>query len=97
MALMERQIIVKFVDISFQFSSNLSLCSSFAGSINASFCPSVSGCREVVVADGRVALDFDKQPWQPPSISVIVPHRKTLILVSELCDKSSTVEITFTH
>ncbi|XP_062285798.1 laminin subunit alpha-3-like isoform X1 [Scomber scombrus] len=50
------------------------------GSINASFCPSVSGCREVVIADGRVALDFDKQPWQLPSISVTVPPRKTLIL-----------------
>ncbi|XP_044224545.1 laminin subunit alpha-3-like isoform X2 [Thunnus albacares] len=50
------------------------------GSINASFCPSVSGCREVVIADGRVALDFDRQPWRQPSISVIVPPRKTLIL-----------------
>ncbi|KAM8839447.1 laminin subunit alpha-3-like isoform 1-T1 [Synchiropus picturatus] len=50
------------------------------GSINASFCPSVSGCRDVVVADGRIALDFDQQTWQPPRITVTVPPRKTLIL-----------------
>ncbi|XP_073347774.1 laminin subunit alpha-3-like [Pagrus major] len=50
------------------------------GSINASFCPAVSGCREVVIADRRIALDFDQNSWQPPTISVIVPPRKTLIL-----------------
>uniref|UniRef100_A0A8C4F1H6 Laminin subunit alpha 3 n=1 Tax=Dicentrarchus labrax TaxID=13489 RepID=A0A8C4F1H6_DICLA len=50
------------------------------GSINASFCPAVSGCREVVISDGRIALDFDQNSWQPPTISVIVPPRKTLIL-----------------
>ncbi|XP_070830251.1 laminin subunit alpha-3-like [Chaetodon trifascialis] len=50
------------------------------GSINASFCPAVSGCREVVIADGRIALDFDRNSWQPPTISVIVPPRQTLIL-----------------
>ncbi|KAM7379372.1 hypothetical protein PAMP_004930 [Pampus punctatissimus] len=50
------------------------------GSINASFCPSVSGCREVVIADRRIALDFDHQSWRLPSISLIVPPRKTLIL-----------------
>ncbi|XP_028282768.1 laminin subunit alpha-3-like isoform X2 [Parambassis ranga] len=49
------------------------------GLINASFCPAVSGCREVVIADGRIALDFDN-PWQQPTISVVVPSRKTLIL-----------------
>uniref|UniRef100_A0A8C9ZMT2 Laminin subunit alpha 3 n=1 Tax=Sander lucioperca TaxID=283035 RepID=A0A8C9ZMT2_SANLU len=52
------------------------------GSINASFCPAVSGCREVVIADGRIALDFDQNSWQLPTISVIVPPKKTLILVS---------------
>ncbi|XP_076001162.1 laminin subunit alpha-3-like [Genypterus blacodes] len=50
------------------------------GSVNASFCPAVSGCREVVIADGRIALDFDQQSWRPPSISVIIPPGKTLIL-----------------
>ncbi|KAM3604519.1 uncharacterized protein V6R79_012395 [Siganus canaliculatus] len=50
------------------------------GLINASFCPAVSGCREVVIADGRIALDFDQNSWKRPSISVIVPPRKTLIL-----------------
>ncbi|XP_034469915.1 laminin subunit alpha-3-like, partial [Hippoglossus hippoglossus] len=50
------------------------------GSINASFCPAVSGCREVVIADGRIALDLDQNIWRPPTISVIVPPRKTLTL-----------------
>ncbi|XP_042353016.1 laminin subunit alpha-3-like [Plectropomus leopardus] len=50
------------------------------GSINASFCPAVSGCREVVIADGRIALNFDQDTWQQPTISVIVPPKKTLIL-----------------
>ncbi|XP_060941018.1 laminin subunit alpha-3-like isoform X2 [Limanda limanda] len=48
------------------------------GSINASFCPAVSGCREVVIAEGRISLDLDQNVWRPPSISVIVPPRKTL-------------------
>ncbi|XP_071346604.1 laminin subunit alpha-3-like isoform X2 [Trachinotus anak] len=50
------------------------------GSINASFCPAVSGCREVVIADGRIALDLDQNSWRLPTISVIVPPRNTLIL-----------------
>ncbi|KAM9323132.1 laminin subunit alpha-3-like [Pholidichthys leucotaenia] len=50
------------------------------GLINASFCPGVSGCREVVVADGRIALDFDQNPWQTPVISLSVPPQTTLIL-----------------
>ncbi|XP_019959877.2 laminin subunit alpha-3-like isoform X2 [Paralichthys olivaceus] len=50
------------------------------GSINASFCPAVSGCREVVIADGRITLDLDQNVWRPPTISVIVPPRKTLTL-----------------
>ncbi|XP_062260014.1 laminin subunit alpha-3-like [Platichthys flesus] len=50
------------------------------GSINASFCPAVSGCREVVIAEGRIALDLDQNIWRPTSISVIVPRRKTLTL-----------------
>ncbi|XP_069013512.1 laminin subunit alpha-3-like isoform X1 [Embiotoca jacksoni] len=50
------------------------------GLINTSFCPAVSGCREVVIADGRIALDFDRNAWQLPTISVVVPPQKTLIL-----------------
>ncbi|XP_037132642.1 laminin subunit alpha-3-like isoform X1 [Syngnathus acus] len=50
------------------------------GSINVTFCPSVSGCRDALVADGRTVLDFSQQSWQLPRISVIVPPRKTLIL-----------------
>ncbi|XP_061588324.1 laminin subunit alpha-3-like isoform X2 [Cololabis saira] len=52
----------------------------WTGLINASFCPAVSGCREVVVADGRIALDFEKNSYQLPTISLIVPPKKTLIL-----------------
>ncbi|KAM6919501.1 laminin subunit alpha-3-like [Lycodopsis pacificus] len=50
------------------------------GSISASFCPAVSGCRQVVIADGRIAFDFDQNSWPLPSISLIVPPKKTLIL-----------------
>ncbi|XP_070700517.1 laminin subunit alpha-3-like [Pempheris klunzingeri] len=50
------------------------------GSINASFCRAVSGCREVVIADGRIVFDFDQNSWQLPTITVSVPPRKTLIL-----------------
>ncbi|XP_040910690.1 laminin subunit alpha-3-like isoform X2 [Toxotes jaculatrix] len=50
------------------------------GSINASFCPAVSGCREVVITDRRIALDLEQNSWRLPTISVIVPQRKTLIL-----------------
>uniref|UniRef100_A0A665UIL9 Laminin subunit alpha 3 n=1 Tax=Echeneis naucrates TaxID=173247 RepID=A0A665UIL9_ECHNA len=57
------------------------------GSVNASFCPAVSGCREAVIADGRIALDLDQNSWQPPSISVKVPPRNTLILVSAAYDE----------
>nr|XP_040026949.1 laminin subunit alpha-3-like isoform X2 [Gasterosteus aculeatus aculeatus] len=50
------------------------------GWMNASFCPAVSGCREVVVADGRIAFHFDHSSGQRPSVSLIVPHENTLIL-----------------
>ncbi|XP_054888860.1 laminin subunit alpha-3-like isoform X2 [Poeciliopsis prolifica] len=50
------------------------------GEMNATFCPAVSGCREVVVAEGRIALDFNGNSAQRPSISVVVPHGKTLLL-----------------
>ncbi|MEQ2239068.1 hypothetical protein ILYODFUR_000794, partial [Ilyodon furcidens] len=50
------------------------------GEINATFCPAVSGCREVVVAHDRISLDFYRNSVQLPTISVIVPRGKTLIL-----------------
>ncbi|CAJ1072333.1 laminin subunit alpha-3-like [Xyrichtys novacula] len=50
------------------------------GSINVSFCPAVSGCREVVIAEGRIAFDLEQNSWQQPTIVVSVPQRKTLIL-----------------
>lgn len=64
------------------FDSTLTHSTSLTGSINASFCPAVSGCREVVITNGQIALDFDENSWQLPTVSVIVPPRKTLILVS---------------
>lgn len=50
-----------------------------------------------MIADGRIALDFDQNSWQQPTIAVSVPSKKTLILVSGLCDKSNTVQIMFSH
>ncbi|XP_041659948.1 laminin subunit alpha-3-like isoform X2 [Cheilinus undulatus] len=52
----------------------------YKGSINASFCPAVSGCRDVVIAGGQIALDFEPSPWRQPSISVSVPQGKTLTM-----------------
>ncbi|KAF7654917.1 hypothetical protein LDENG_00063180 [Lucifuga dentata] len=66
--------------ISFPVEVRVDAAREWSGSINASFCPAVSGCREVVIADGRIALDFDQHSWQLPTISVIIPSRKTLIL-----------------
>ncbi|CAN9502837.1 unnamed protein product [Ophioblennius macclurei] len=50
------------------------------GQINATFCPAVSGCRQVVIADGRIALDFERNTWQRPTVSLTIPPNKTLIL-----------------
>ncbi|XP_047444954.1 laminin subunit alpha-3-like isoform X2 [Mugil cephalus] len=66
--------------ISFPVEVRVAAGREWKGLVNASFCPAVSGCREVVVADGRIALDFDENSWQLPSISVVVPPRKTLTL-----------------
>uniref|UniRef100_A0A4W5KYG2 Laminin subunit alpha 3 n=1 Tax=Hucho hucho TaxID=62062 RepID=A0A4W5KYG2_9TELE len=49
----------------------------WAGSVNASFCPGVSCCREVVIAERRIALDL---PQQDMAISLKVPPGKTLTL-----------------
>ncbi|XP_053485634.1 laminin subunit alpha-3 isoform X1 [Ictalurus furcatus] len=51
------------------------------GHVNASFCPSVSGCRSVVIADRRIALDVRKQTL---SITLKIPKGKTLTLDSVL-------------
>uniref|UniRef100_A0A673CU24 Laminin subunit alpha 3 n=1 Tax=Sphaeramia orbicularis TaxID=375764 RepID=A0A673CU24_9TELE len=64
-----------------------------AGSINASFCPAVSGCRDVVIADGRIALDFAENSWRQPTISVIVPPHKTLFLVSVSLNNTYTPDL----
>ncbi|XP_034038308.1 LOW QUALITY PROTEIN: laminin subunit alpha-3-like [Thalassophryne amazonica] len=53
----------------------------WTGSVNASFCPAVSGCRDVVVADGRIALDLKPESWRLPTISVTIPPGKTLELL----------------
>ncbi|CAL8279923.1 unnamed protein product [Lota lota] len=51
---------------------------SWNGSVDASFCPSVSGCREVVVSSSRIALDFEG--GREPTITVKIPPGKTLTL-----------------
>lgn len=64
------------------FNSPSTHLTSLPGSVDASFCPALSGCREVVKADGRpMTLEFDENSWQIPTISVTVPPGKTLILV----------------
>ncbi|XP_041698142.2 laminin subunit alpha-3 isoform X4 [Coregonus clupeaformis] len=49
----------------------------WTGFVNASFCPGVSCCREVVIAERRIALDL---PQQDVAISLKVPPGKTLTL-----------------
>lgn len=49
-----------------------------SGQINTSFCPSVSGCRSVVVAERRISLDVLQQTL---SITLKIPYGKTLTLV----------------
>ncbi|XP_038159689.1 laminin subunit alpha-3-like isoform X1 [Cyprinodon tularosa] len=66
--------------ISFPVEVHVNAGQVWKGEINATFCPAVSGCREVVVADGRIALDFYRTSLQLPTISVTVPHGKTLTL-----------------
>nr|XP_054596449.1 laminin subunit alpha-3 isoform X2 [Nothobranchius furzeri] len=65
------------------------------GVINASFCPAVSGCKEVLIADGRITLDFEENPLQLPTISVAVPSGKTLVLdyIMLVPDSSYTPEL----
>uniref|UniRef100_A0AAZ3PLT4 Laminin subunit alpha 3 n=1 Tax=Oncorhynchus tshawytscha TaxID=74940 RepID=A0AAZ3PLT4_ONCTS len=53
----------------------------WTGFVNASFCPGVSCCRKVVIAERRIALDL---PQPDLAISLKVPPRKTLTLVSHI-------------
>ncbi|XP_047677137.1 laminin subunit alpha-3 isoform X2 [Tachysurus fulvidraco] len=53
----------------------------WAGHMNASFCPSVSGCRSVVIAERRIALDVLQQTL---TITLKIPNGKTLTLHSVL-------------
>ncbi|XP_060769555.1 laminin subunit alpha-3-like isoform X2 [Neoarius graeffei] len=53
----------------------------WTGHVNASFCPSVSGCRSVVIAERRIALDVLQQTL---SITLKIPKGKTLTLDSVL-------------
>uniref|UniRef100_A0A6I8PC99 Laminin subunit alpha 3 n=1 Tax=Ornithorhynchus anatinus TaxID=9258 RepID=A0A6I8PC99_ORNAN len=52
-----------------------------AGSFSAAFCPHVFGCRDQVMADGRVELDL---PEPDVSVTVRVPDGKSLVLVHVL-------------
>ncbi|KAJ8272625.1 hypothetical protein GJAV_G00091440 [Gymnothorax javanicus] len=47
------------------------------GSFNASFCPSISGCRDQVIAENRIALDI---PQQDLMVTVTVPPGKAVTL-----------------
>ncbi|XP_078791367.1 laminin subunit alpha-3 isoform X1 [Oryzias latipes] len=66
--------------ISFPVEVRIDAGREWKGLITASFCPAVSGCRDVVIADARISLDFDKKSWPRPTITVITPPKKTLIL-----------------
>ncbi|KAM4551973.1 laminin subunit alpha-3-like isoform 1-T1 [Odontesthes bonariensis] len=81
--------------ISFPVEVRIDAGRTWNGLINATFCPAVSGCREVVVADDRIGFDFEKNSWQLPTITVIVPPRKTLILdhILLIPDRSYTPEL----
>ncbi|XP_017277955.1 laminin subunit alpha-3-like isoform X2 [Kryptolebias marmoratus] len=81
--------------ISFPVEVQVAAAHVWNGLINASFCPAVSGCKEVVIADGRITLDFDPNYLQLPTISVTVPPGKTLILdhIMLVPDSSYTPEL----
>ncbi|MEE6464203.1 hypothetical protein FKM82_006212 [Ascaphus truei] len=49
----------------------------WSGSFNASYCPHVFGCRDLVIADNRIALDVTEPEL---SMSVKIPLGKSLIL-----------------
>ncbi|KAM8966898.1 laminin subunit alpha-3 [Pelodytes ibericus] len=49
----------------------------WSGSFNASFCPNLRGCRDLVIADNRISLDVT---YPDLSVTLEVPHEKSLIL-----------------
>ncbi|RVE61913.1 hypothetical protein OJAV_G00175350 [Oryzias javanicus] len=66
--------------ISFPVEVRIDAGREWKGLVKASFCPAVSGCRDVAIADARISIDFDKNAWPRPTITVIIPPKKTLIL-----------------
>lgn len=51
------------------------------GSINASFCPHTSGCRDQVIVENQIELDISEPEV---SVTVIIPDGRMLVLVSLL-------------
>uniref|UniRef100_A0A8C5MWE3 Laminin subunit alpha 3 n=1 Tax=Leptobrachium leishanense TaxID=445787 RepID=A0A8C5MWE3_9ANUR len=49
----------------------------WSGSFNASYCPNVLGCRELVIADNRIALDITNPEI---SVTIEVPQENYLVL-----------------
>ncbi|CAH2284950.1 laminin subunit alpha-3 [Pelobates cultripes] len=49
----------------------------WSGSFNASFCPNLLGCRELVIADNRIGLDITNPEL---SVTLEVPQEKSLVL-----------------
>ncbi|XP_032038553.1 laminin subunit alpha-3-like isoform X2 [Aythya fuligula] len=53
----------------------------WSGSINASFCPHTSGCRDQVIAENQIELDISEPEV---SVTVIIPDRRMLVLENVL-------------
>lgn len=53
--------------------------SSTLGSYNASFCPHMSGCRGLVMAENQIELDITEHSV---SVTLQIPEGKTVVLVS---------------
>ncbi|KAH0617776.1 hypothetical protein JD844_016351 [Phrynosoma platyrhinos] len=59
----------------------------WSGSSNASFCPHISGCRSLVMAENQIELDISKHSI---SVTVKIPNGKTMMLVGGI----STISVT---
>ncbi|XP_066537073.1 laminin subunit alpha-3 [Hoplias malabaricus] len=55
----------------------LNMGNTWTGQLNASFCPSISGCRSPVIAERRIGLDAMQQTM---TITLRIPQEKTLTL-----------------
>uniref|UniRef100_A0A8C3D1F8 Laminin subunit alpha 3 n=1 Tax=Cairina moschata TaxID=8855 RepID=A0A8C3D1F8_CAIMO len=53
----------------------------WSGSINASFCPHTSGCRDQVIAENQIELDISEPEV---SVTVIIPDGRMLVLENVL-------------